>query len=470
MKSLVWFRRDLRLYDQMALSYATQNSDEVYGVFVFDTNILDKITDKQDHRVTFIHDTLMGMNETLSAKNAGLYLLYGDPVELVPKLAQELGVKLVCVNRDYEDYAKKRDAKVSKILEKKSIEFNSFKDQVIFESSEIRTKEGSFYKVFTPYSREWGRQLHSVENAISERPVNLSKFAYKKLKGYTQNLSLKDIGFEATDEGRRWEIYGKKRFKSFLKKVDNYHQTRDLPFMDGTSRLSPHLRFGNVSIRELVRGLGKIDNEGKKSWLNELVWRDFYSGFLDTHNYVEKESYKYGGLEWEKSKKLLEAWKEGRTGVPIVDAGMRQLNETGWMHNRVRMIVGSYLTKILLIDWLEGERYFGDKLIDYDLASNNGGWQWCASTGTDAVPYFRIFNPYTQAERFDKDASYIKKYVPELAALPAKLVHNPTLMDGKTQESYGVVLGRDYPLPIADYKAGRARALAAFKEIADGKN
>lgn len=467
MKTLVWLRRDLRLEDNAGLSYATQNSEEVYMVFVFDTKILKDLNDKKDHRVNFIHEALARMNKVLEAAGGGIYLAYGDPVDIVPDLADKLEVDTVCANRDYEEYAKKRDKKVETSLRKKEIEFYSFKDHVVFESSEIRTKEDSFYKVFTPYSRVWLKKLDSTEDAVSERPVDPSKFQYKKIKGFTKNLTLGDIGFEETEPERKGDVDGLNRLKRFLKQVDTYHQTRDLPGLDGTSKLSEHFRFGTLSVRQAIRALGAIDSEGKKTWLNELIWRDFYSGFLDTHNYVENESYKYPDLVWDKNSKALKAWQEGMTGVPIVDAGMRQLNKTGWMHNRVRMIVGSYLTKILLVDWREGEKYFGEKLMDYELASNNGGWQWCASTGTDAVPYFRIFNPYTQAARFDKEAEYIKKYVPELKDLPPKYVHNPTLIDEKTEEKYGVKIGRDYPAPVADYKKGRERALNAFKNSAN---
>lgn len=467
MKSLVWFRRDLRLHDNSAASYATHNSDEVYGVFVFDKNILDKIADKNDHRVDFILRSLQMMNETLAANGSKLYVLHGDPAVLVPKLAKSLGVGRVCANRDYESYAKERDEKVRKSLENNSIDFQSFKDHVVFESSEIKTNQGSFYKVFTPYSRVWLKKLHSTEGVFSERPVELKKFSYtpiKNMKEQLESLALEEIGFAPTDDQRWWDADPSKRLKSFFAKVDRYAATRDLPGVDGTSQLSVYLRFGNLSIRELVRKVLNADSEGKKTWLNELIWRDFYSGFLDTHNYVENESYKYPSITWEKNEEQLKAWKEGRTGVPIVDAGMRQLNQTGWMHNRVRMIVGSYLTKIMFIDWREGEKYFGEKLIDYDLASNNGGWQWCSSTGTDAVPYFRIFNPYTQAERFDKGAKYIKKFVPELEALPPKYVHNPTLITEKIETACGFKLGEDYPRAIADYKKGRERALKTFKE------
>lgn len=468
MKSLVWFRRDLRLNDNAALSYATQNSDEVYGVFVFDTNILKKLKDKRDHRIYFIHKTLELMNEKLSKQNAGLYIVYGDPIEEIPKLAKELEVDSVCCNRDYESYAKKRDSKVRQSLDKQNIEFHDFKDQVIFESDEVRTKDGTFYKVFTPYSRVWLKKMESVEDSISERPINLKSFNYKKIKGRTQSLSLKDIGFEETEEKRKYSADGHKRLNEFLEHVDRYGKERDLPAIDGTSKLSPYLRFGNLSVRELIRKLGKIDSEGKKTWLNELIWRDFYSGFLDVHNEIEKESYKYSNVKWQKDQKLLKAWKNGNTGVPIVDAGMRQLNETGWMHNRVRMIVGSYLTKIMLIDWLEGEKYFAEKLIDYDLASNNGGWQWCASTGTDSVPYFRIFNPASQAKKFDAEGKYITKFVPELNGLPPKYLHDPTLIDEKIEEQYEIKIGKDYPAPVADYKKGRERALKVFKEASNG--
>lgn len=468
MKSIVWLRRDLRLKDQMALSYATQNSDEVYLAFVFDTVILDKLKDKKDHRLYFIYKTLETLNEYLSSKNAGIYLLHGDPVEEIPNLAKKLEVDRVCVNRDYEKYAKNRDSKVEKKLKNEGIDFESFKDQVIFESGEIQTNDGTFYKVFTPYKNSWLKKLDSVEDAISQRPVNMSKLAYKQIKGLSKNITLEELGFEEAENSKKRDVNPKATFKSFLKRIDKYHEERDFPALDSTSHLSVYLRFGNISIRELVREIQPLNSEGKKVWLSELVWRDFYSGFLDTHNDVETQSYKYPDVEWENDPKLFKAWKEGRTGVPIVDAGMRQLNETGWMHNRVRMIVGSYLTKILQVDWRKGEKYFGEKLIDYDLASNNGGWQWCSSTGTDAAPYFRIFNPYRQSERFDKNAKYIVKYVPELKNLPPKYIHEPLKIDSNVEQKHAFSLGKDYPKPVADYKSNREKSIKIFKEASSG--
>ncbi|MCO4754421.1 MAG: deoxyribodipyrimidine photo-lyase [Bacteriovoracaceae bacterium] len=467
MKSLVWLRRDMRLKDQMALSYATQNSDEVYLAFVFDKVILDKLEDRKDHRLYFIYKTLEKLNEFLSKKNAGIYLLHGDPIDEIPKLAHKLKVERVCVNRDYEQYAKDRDSKVEKKLKDLSIEMLSFKDQVIFESSEILTGDGNFYKVFTPYKNSWLKELEKKEDAFSIRPVNVSKITYKNIKGYSKNITLDELGFEEADNIKKRDVNPSKTLKEFLKRIDRYHEDRDFPALDSTSHLSVYLRFGNISIRELVRSVRPTDTEGKKVWLSELVWRDFYSGFLDVHNNIENESYKYGSVEWDNDPKLIKAWKEGRTGVPIVDAGMRQLNQTGWMHNRVRMIVGSYLTKILQVDWRIGEKYFGEKLIDYDLASNNGGWQWCSSTGTDAAPYFRIFNPYRQSERFDKDAKYIKKFVPELEKLPPKYIHEPLKITEDIEKKFGIELDKDYPRPVADYKSNREKSIKMFKEASN---
>lgn len=468
MKSLVWFRRDLRLRDHAALSHATQNCREVYCVFVFDDNILRGLP-KDDHRVYFIYKTLEQMNRDLSKSGGGVYLAKGDPVEIVPALASRLGVKKVFANRDYEQYAKKRDASTARKLQRLGVEFESFKDHVVFESGEIATNDGSFYKVFTPYKNSWLKRLENSEDAIAERPVNLKAVKYKKLKGHSSKTSLKDLGFSEPAAAFKRSLNWKRRFNEFLKTVDRYHQARDLLAEDGTSQMSVYLRFGNASVRELVRKLQPITGQGKQTWLSEIIWRDFYSGFLDVHGETETESYKFKNLSWEKSSSPFEKWKEGQTGVPVVDAAMRQLNQTGWMHNRGRMIAATYLTKIMLVDWKKGEQYFGEKLIDYDLASNIGGWQWCASTGTDAVPYFRIFNPYKQAERFDPDSVYIKRFVPELANLPAKLARRPDLMSEEQEKKFGFRRGKDYPSPAVDYERGRKRALKLYKEAANAK-
>lgn len=449
-KSLVWLRRDLRLQDNSALSSATHNSELVYLVFVFDTTILNKLTSPRDHRVYFIFKTLEKMREKLEKEGADILILYGDPRQEIPKIAKELNVDEVYINRDYEQSAIERDEAVERELKDAQIKLCSFKDHVVFEASEIRVKNGGFYKVFTPYKKAWLAKLELTEEAVSERPVVLSKI--KRVPKAGISLSLESIRFKAPPDAMICSLDAQKGLADFMNKVAKYGQERDFPAQKGTSRLSVYLRFGNLSIRECIRALQKIDNAGKEVWLSELIWREFYSGFLAEHPWVENASYRYQEVEWDEDENKLLAWKEGRTGVPIVDAGMRELNQTGWMHNRVRMITAAYLTKILHIDWREGERYFAEKLIDYDLASNNGGWQWSASTGVDAAPYFRIFNPYRQSERFDPQGIYICQFVPELSGLQGKSIHEPKSVDG-------------YPAPIVDYKKERQECLRRFKKL-----
>jgi deoxyribodipyrimidine photo-lyase len=353
-KALVWLRRSLRLHDHTALSYATHNFDEVYPVFVFDKKILSKLDDKSDHRVTFIHETLELLKEKLPAKK--IYTIYGDPADLIPQLAKDLKVDAVCTHEDYEVYARERDRKIRSKLEKESIVFKSFKDHVIFDAEEVRTGSGDFYRVFTPYKNSWLKLIQERPEVIQEKKVDISKLMYKKVPGFTSSLSLKDIGFEKTDETRHYNPSPKKLLNSFKDKVDEYDKKRDFPATTGTSRLSPYLRFGQVSVRELVRKHWPMASEGESVWVSELCWRDFYFGLLKTFPHVEKFAYneKYEKVPFYNNKEHFKLWCEGSTGVPIVDAGMRQLNQTGWMHNRVRMIVASYLTKILIIDWRWG--------------------------------------------------------------------------------------------------------------------
>jgi len=453
-KALVWIRRDLRLHDHSALSYATNNFEKTFLVFIFDTNILLKITDKSDHRITFLHDTLQELREKL---NNNIYILHGDPKVLIPELAKDLEVDCVCTNEDYEPYAIKRDDIVRKNLD--GIEFRSFKDQVIFNADEIRNGSDDFYKVFTPYKNNWFQTIEERPDVLGEKKVNLKNISYSKLKGHGLIPSLTDLGFKRTQKSRTYDPNPTKKIKDFLKKIDDYENQRDLPAVDGTSSLSPYLRFGQISVRELMRKAWTLESAGAKVWMSELAWRDFYFGILKTFPHVEKHAYtrKYENIPWENDKKKFKAWCEGSTGVPIVDAGMRQLNLTGWMHNRVRMIVASYLTKTLLIDWRWGEKYFAEKLIDFDLAANNGGWQWSASTGCDAAPYFRVFNPYRQSERFDPDAQYILKYVSELADREIKFIHDPTKMKEKD------LFTSEYPDPIVDYSFNREKIISLFK-------
>lgn len=463
-KSLVWIRRSIRLHDHTALSYGTQNFDETYLAFVFDKNILSKLDDKKDHRITFLYESLEALKEKLPEKK--MYILYGDPKDLIPQLAKDLKVDSVVTHEDYEMYAKERDRKVKVSLEKKKINFKTFKDHVIFDAEEVRTGNGDFYRVFTPYKNSWLKLIKERPEVLDEKKVNLKKIKYKKIPGFSSSMSLKDIGFEPTEKERHYNPSPKILIKDFKEKVDVYNDKRDFPAITGTSRLSPYLRFGHVSVRELIRKHWPTSSEGEDIWISELCWRDFYFGLLKTFPHVEKFAYneKYEKIPFYNDKKHFKLWCDGNTGVPIVDAGMRQLNQTGWMHNRVRMIVASYLTKILIIDWRWGEEYFAKKLIDYDLSANNGGWQWSASTGCDAAPYFRVFNPYRQSERFDKEAEYIKKYCPELKNLPAKYIHEPTKITEKIEHQFDFNHGVDYPKPIVDYSKRRQEVIKLFKD------
>ena len=462
-KALVWMRRDLRLDDQAALSFATQKFDEVYLVFVFDQNILSKLKDKDDPRVSFLHRRLTFLEEHEDIK---MYKLFGDPAKLIPKLASDLSVDCVVTNNDYERYARNRDRSVARDLAGLKIEFKSFKDQVIFESDEVLTGSGDFYRVFTPFKNKWFDQIQENPHVIEEKKVNKSKITYKKVKGYSSELDLSDIGFEANEIDTLWEVDPRKRWKTFQKRMESYHTKRDIPAIEGTSTLSPYLRFGYISVRKLVSFALKQHTEGARVWASEIAWRDFYFGLLAVYPHVEKHAYNptYENIPWENDKTLFKKWCEGKTGVPIVDAGMRQLNETGWMHNRVRMIVASYLTKTLLIDWRWGERYFARKLMDFDLAANNGGWQWSASTGCDAAPYFRVFNPYRQSERFDPKGEYIKTYVSELRELGSKSIHDPSALRPSLLEKIDFVPDKDYPNPIADYSSNRKKVISWFKK------
>lgn len=467
-KALVWLRRDLRLNDNSALAYATQNFDEVHLVFIFDENILAKLSDKKDLRVQFIFDTLMNLQANLEKNNANINIVYGDPVTIIPELANNLNVDSVLTNRDYESYAKNRDEKVSKTLNKANINFKQFKDTVIFEADEVLTKTNGYYKVFTPYKNAWIAELESNPEKMLERSVNKLKIVKTKSSGINKVKSLADIGFEQVTEGFS---EASKTYNNFVKKMENYQDHRDFPAIEGTSRLSVHLRFGTISSRQLVRAIFHKKDKGTQTWLSELIWREFYFALLDKNPYVETSAYqqKYENIPWENNKDLYRKWCEGNTGVPIVDAAMRQLNQTGWMHNRLRMISASYLIKTLLVDWRWGEKYFAQKLIDFDLSANNGGWQWAASTGCDAAPYFRVFNPYRQSERFDKNAEFIKKFCPELENVPNKYIHEPNLMPVDIQVSSKCMIGKDYPAPIANYKENRIKVINMFKTIGENQ-
>lgn len=455
-RSLCWIRRDLRLSDHAALANATAQSDAVAVVFVFDTTILNKLEDKDDKRLTFIHRSLMEVNEGLKKKGSALIILKGDPKEEIPTLAAQLGVDAVYCNRDYEPSSKDRDATIRKSLEKQGVAFHDSKDHVVFEGDEITTGGGTPYKVFTPHKRAWLERFTPM--AASERKPDLSKLIpVKEIKSFLKPRKLPDVGFQATD---LWleagEAAARARLKKFAAVLPVYKKNRDFPALtDGTSGLSVHLRFGTISIREAVRFARAHESEGARVWLSELIWREFYQMILDRFPHVVKGAFKpaYDNVQWSGGKKQFEAWRDGQTGFPLIDAAMRHFKETGWMHNRLRMIVASFLTKDLLVDWREGERWFARRLLDFDLAANNGGWQWAASTGCDAQPYFRIFNPVTQSLKFDPSGEFIRRHVPELRGLKGKEIHWPHVK-GKPA---------GYPDPIVDHGVQRQRCLKMYQ-------
>lgn len=423
---ICWFRRDLRLEDQTALYHALRSEWPVLPVFIFDRSILDKLEDKNDRRVEFIHLALAEMQKELEQLGSTMDVRYGFPADVFDQLTREYDVKSVYTNHDYEPYAIQRDDQISKQLNSKGISFHTYKDQVIFEKSEVVKDDGNPYTVFTPYSRKWRSKLESR---------SFASYDLSKLKGrfFSQSArqipSLKEMGF--IQSGLPYPVT----------KVDdsvyvNYQQKRDIPSISGTSRLSVHLRFGTISVRELARRTSPLS----ETFLNELIWRDFYHMILWHFPQVgQGKSFRkeYDLINWRNNEEEFEKWCEGKTGYPIVDAGMRELNTTGFMHNRVRMVVASFLTKHLLIDWRWGEAYFAKKLLDFDFAANNGGWQWAAGSGCDAAPYFRVFNPYLQTKRFDPELKYIRQWIPEIDSL-------------------------DYPQPVVEHEFARKRCLQVY--------
>jgi deoxyribodipyrimidine photo-lyase len=460
-------RRDLRLSDQAALAAATRQSAAVAVVFVFDTAILGRLKDKDDKRVTFIHQSLKEIDRTLRSKGSRLVVCHGDPAKQIPVVAKALKAQAVFTNQDYEPSAKKRDAAVESALQKIGVSFHTFKDQVIFEGDDIKTGSGTPFKVFTPYKRAWLEAFHP--GLVREETPDLKRLMpNRQLRGGVGDWSLRAIGFR---ESPLWLTAGENaahhRLKKFTAHVDGYKTNRDIPARpNGTSGLSVHLRFGTISIREAVRFALTKKSPGRATWLSELIWRDFYQMILDRNPHVVAGAFKkqYDGLRWPGGTKWLNAWKEGQTGYPLVDAAMRHFAKTGWMHNRLRMVVASFLTKDLLVDWKRGEAWFAQKLLDFDLAANNGGWQWAASTGCDAQPYFRIFNPVSQSLKFDPQGKFIRAHVPELGGFSDKRIHWPHEAPVNEQNDAKCRLGRDYPSPIVDHGVQRIKCLAMFKK------
>jgi deoxyribodipyrimidine photo-lyase len=457
--SLIWFRRDLRLFDHAALHHALKASQKVIAVFIFDRSILDGLK-RDDRRIAFIWHSLQQLKASLMAEGSDLVIRHGKAELEIPRLAAEFNATAVYTNHDYEPAAIVRDANVAEQLATAGCQLHSYKDQVIFEKDEVLTKTGGMYSVFTPYKRSWLAKLNDFY--LTSYPIKpyLKQLAPLPLQAMP---SLAVLGFDDIDVStlQPGMAGGEALFNDFCLRINDYQEARDFPAVKGVSYLSVHLRFGTVSIRELAKRAWQMGGRGAEAWLSELIWREFYQQILWHRPEVVQHAFKpeYDALPFPNNPEYFAAWCEGRTGFPIVDAAMRQLNQTGFMHNRLRMIAASFLVKDLLIDWRWGEQYFAEKLNDFDLAANNGGWQWAASTGCDAQPYFRIFNPVSQSERFDPQGKFIRRYCPELAELSPKEIHAPWLI----KAIFGIKPRYDYPAPIVDHAAQRIAALALFK-------
>ncbi|KQQ87468.1 deoxyribodipyrimidine photo-lyase [Massilia sp. Leaf139] len=477
-KSLVWFRRDLRVFDHAALHHALRDAMQAGGVvhcvFVFDTEILAGLP-RDDRRVRFIHASLQELDAELRALGGGLIVRHGPASLEIPRLAAELDAHAVYLNEDYEPDAIGRDASVAEALANEGRALLRFKDQVIFEKNEVLTMAGGIYGVFTPYKNAWLKRLNAQPEAAA--PWMIEPYAAALAPAPATPLpSLAQLGFDDGPLPAPAGMTGANRlFEDFLPRLADYGTARDFPTQDTTSRLSIHLRFGTTSVRHLVRTLRQMmangaGGAGAPVWLSELIWREFYAMILFHHPHIAGASFKpaFDAVAWEAgedAQTLFAAWCEGRTGYPLVDAAMAQLNTTGFMHNRLRMVTASFLVKDLGIDWRWGERYFARHLNDYDLASNVGGWQWAASTGCDAQPWFRIFNPTTQSQRFDKQGAFIRQYLPQLAGLDARDIHAPWLVPEAELAACGIVLGRDYPRPVVDHAQARQRTLERFAMV-----
>jgi deoxyribodipyrimidine photo-lyase len=486
-RALVWFRRDLRADDHAALYAACRAARQVHCVFVFDTAILAPLP-RADRRVEFIRDSLADLDGQLRAlalshgvEGAGLLVRHGLAVVEVPRLAAQLGVQGVYASHDDEPDALARDAVVRGRLADRGVILHTMKDHVVFEHSEVMTASGSAYSVFTPYKNAWLKKV----NPFYLRAWGVARHAGTLAPcpaGLASGVpALADIGFEPTGLHQLKLPTGStgahELLADFLDRIDRYGEARDYPAVKGPSYLSTHLRFGTVSIRLLAREAwqrAQAGSRGAEVWLSELIWRDFYHQILHHHPRVVGHAFKpeYDAIKWEHGKHadaLFAAWCEGRTGYPLVDAAMLQLARTGYMHNRLRMVTASFLTKDLGLDWRRGEAWFALHLNDFDLAANNGGWQWAASTGCDAQPYFRIFNPVTQSERFDPEGKFIKRYLPQLAELPAKAVHAPWQAKPLELAAAGVRLGDNYPEPVVDHDAARQQTLQRFAVARAGR-
>lgn len=469
---LVWFRRDLRLHDHAALAQSVANCDRVYCAFCFDREILDDLEDRRDRRVEFIVQSLEEMDTAIRKQGGRLLVRHGRARDEIPQLAAELGAAVVYANHDYEPKCRDRDAEVARALARDGRLLRTCKDHVVFGEDEVLDKAGKPYRVYTHYRNAWRARLTEDAYRPHACKARHGVFAPPPAGVRSGRWSLGDLGFAETD--LQWPggtKAGRRLFDRFLTRIDAYPETRDYPATEGTSRLSVHLRFGTISIRELVRDALDHGSPGAQKWVDELIWREFYNAVLHHFPHTEEHAFRpdLDRLRWRDDEDAFRAWCEGRTGYPIVDAGMRQLNTTGWMHNRLRMITASFLTKDLRIHWKRGERYFARRLLDYDLSQNLGGWQWSASTGTDAQPYFRIFNPVSQSLRHDADGGFIRRFVPELSRYPAETIHAPWEADPAEQKRCHCVIGRDYPAPIVDHAEARKAALQMFRQARGGR-
>lgn len=467
--ALFWFRRDLRIADNAGLYHALKSASVVYCVFVFDRGILDALPGRQDRRVEFIRDSVVALRISLREAGGDLRVIHGHARVAIPELAAKLAVGAVYANEDYEPAAIDRDESVAKALKKAGVAFQTFKDQVIFAKDEVLTQAGTPFTVFTPYKNACLKKL----DAFYLQPYPTEKYVTSLARCVNPSPlpTLAELGFESTNLkslGIKPGAHGAlAALDDFLPRIDGYKEARDFPAVRGVSYLSVHNRFGTVSIRRLARLAVERRSAGADTWLSELLWRDFYFQILYHFPRVCDAAFKlkYEKLSFKNNKILFSAWCEARTGYPIIDAAMRQINQTGFMHNRLRMIVASFLTKDLLIDWRWGEKYFADHLNDFDLSANNGGWQWAASTGCDAQPYFRIFNPVSQSQRFDPQGKFIRRYLPELTKVADKFIHAPWTMPLLEQQLAGCIIGKDYPAPVVDHDVARREALALYKSV-----
>ena len=478
---LVWFRRDLRVADHAALYHALRSCRRVYCAFVLDRAILDPLP-RADRRVEFIRESLVALDAALAAlapeEGAGLIVRHAVAAEEIPRLARMLKAQAVFANHDDEPEALARDARVLGALADAGIALHTWKDHVVFERSEVLTQAGNPYTVFTPYKNAWLGKVDAFY--LKSYPVQQYAVALAPRPAALRQPvpALAEFGFEATNLAAlkipTGEAGARELLEDFLPRMERYRDTRDFPAVKGPSYLSVHLRFGTVSVRELARiahaRLQQAADDGAGTWLSELIWRDFYVQILHHFPHAATRAFRpeYDRIRWEHGKHadaLFAAWCEGRTGYPLVDAAMAQLNQTGYMHNRLRMVVASFLVKDLGLDWRRGEHYFAEKLNDFDLAANNGGWQWAASTGCDAQPWFRIFNPVTQSQKFDAEGRFIRRYLPQLSALPDAALHAPWLARPLDLAAAGITIGKDWPAPIVDHEEARQKTLARYAVV-----